>query len=75
MALWSKKIYHIIKDKRVITFDDYYIIFGNSQIRIKSSESKMFSNFGTGNAYFNSQGDKIEQFVGDNDREIDILGY
>ena len=36
MALWNKKIYHILKDKKGITYDDYFLIFGNSEIRIRA---------------------------------------
>ena len=59
MALWSQQMYDITSGARSITYDDYYIIFGNSELRIKSLETKVFSNFGVRNGYFESRGDKI----------------
>lgn len=43
-------------------YDKYYLIFGNSEIRIKGGEKEknVFSNFGVSNSYFNSKEDKIE---------------
>lgn len=39
-----------------MVYDKYFLIFGNSEIRIKSGEKKIFSNFGINNAYFFSRG-------------------
>ena len=38
MALWNKKIYHVNHGgkARGIIYDDFFLIFGNSEIRIKS---------------------------------------
>ena len=42
-------------------YDKFFLIFGNSQIRIKTGEKekKLFSNFGISASYFNSKGDKV----------------
>lgn len=59
----------------MITYDDYYIIFGNSEIRLKSLESKVFSNFGIANGYFENRGMGVETLLGQNKREIDLETY
>lgn len=50
---------------RSVTYDDYYMIFGNSEIRIKSQDNKVFSNFGTTNGYYNAQGESINILLGE----------
>jgi hypothetical protein len=60
MPLWNQKNYYVHKGSKGITYDDYYLIFGNSEVRIKSMETKVFSNFGLRSGYFDSRGDKIE---------------
>lgn len=39
-----------------MVYDKYFLIYGNSEIRIKSGEKKLFSNFGINNSYFFSRG-------------------
>lgn len=58
-SLWNQTFYMINKNSKGVTYDEYYIIFGNSELRIKSLETKIFSNFGIKNAYFDNRGDKI----------------
>ena len=38
----------------VLTYDEFFFLFGNSEIRIKSQEKKMYSNFGVSAAMFDS---------------------
>lgn len=40
---------------RGMVYDKYFIIFGNSEIRVKSGDRVLFSNFGVNNSYFNSR--------------------
>ncbi len=40
-------------------YDDFYCIFGNAELRIKTWENVIFSNFGIMGAHFNNRGDKI----------------
>lgn len=61
-------MYNLIPGAKGVTFDEYYMIFGNSELRIKTLETKMFSNFGIRNGYFDSKGDKIQDFLGEPDR-------
>ena len=44
------------KNSKALTYDEYYIIYGNSEIRIKSLETKVFSNFGVKNGFYDSRG-------------------
>jgi hypothetical protein len=64
LSLWKKKIYEL-KDKKAITYDDYYLIFGNSELRLRSLEFKLFSNFGIANSFYNNRGDKIHDLLGE----------
>ena len=52
-------MYYVHKNSKAITYDEYYIIFGNSEIRIKSLETKVMSNFGLRNGYYDSQGNGV----------------
>jgi hypothetical protein len=37
MSLTNKKCYYLVeKNKRSIAYDDFFVIFGNSEIRIRS---------------------------------------
>ena len=64
LSLWKKKAYEL-RDKRAITYDDYYLIFGNSEIRLRSLEFKLFSNFGISNIFYDSRGDKDHENLGE----------
>ena len=47
-----------------MVYDRYFLIYGNSEIRIKSGEKKLFSNFGINNSYFWSQGENVNMLFG-----------
>ena len=38
----------------VLTYDEFFFLFGNSEVRIKSQEKKMYSNFGVSAAMFDN---------------------
>lgn len=57
------------RNRRAITYDDFYIIFGNSEIRLKSLEKKLFSNFGISNGYYSSKGQKVSVLLGGSNTE------
>ena len=44
-----------------MVYDKFFLIFGNSEIRVKPGDKdrKVFSNFGVSNSYFNSEGDNV----------------
>lgn len=65
MSLTRKKCYFQIEhNKKAIIYDDFYVIFGNSEIRIKALEKKMLSNFGISSSYYHSNGDSVALFTG-----------
>ncbi len=50
ISITNRDVFSLVSnDKKAITYDDYYLIFGNSEVRIKNQEDKVFSNFGIGN--------------------------
>jgi hypothetical protein len=49
------------------TFDQYYLIFGNSEIRIK--EKQFFSNFGIRDSTFDQKNRKKTDILGENQKE------
>ncbi len=72
--LTRKKKYMTKKEVKssVVPFDDFYIIFGNSEIRIKGNETKLYSNFGASTGIFEVGNDKVEDFFGEKSTEIDV---
>ena len=63
MSLTNKKVYPLMEGKRSITYDNYFLIFGNSEIRIKQGELKVFSNFAIANGFFNPMGNNIDNLL------------
>ena len=46
-----------------MVYDPYFLIFGNAELRIKTGEKTVFSNFGIMNSYFNSRGKKVQDLL------------
>ena len=48
-----------------MVYDKFFLIFGNSEIRVKPGDKdrKVFSNFGVSNSYFNSEGDNVGKLL------------
>ncbi len=61
----TQKVYPLKTDAKfpVITYDQYYFIFGNSEIRIKTQDRTLFSNFGILSSTFSPLGDSSQQFL------------
>lgn len=55
-----------------MSYDEYYIIFGNSEIRLKSLELTIFSNFGISNGFFLTRGFGVEALLCNPNREVPI---
>ena len=64
----------VSSDKKAISYDEYYLVFGNSEVRIKSQENIVFSNFGISNEFFCSRGKKVDWLLGGdkNEREQEL---
>lgn len=58
---------------RGMTYDDFFLIFGNAELRIRANERTIFSNFGIGNSFFNNRSHRVNDILmeGDN-REVDL---
>lgn len=58
-----------------MTYDKFFLVFGNSEIRLKQSERVVFSNFGIVNSYFFTRKENVDSFLheGDN-REANLTG-
>ena len=39
---------------RITSYDDYFLLFGNYDLKIQAEKSKVESNFGMGTSYFES---------------------
>jgi hypothetical protein len=73
LSLTNQHVFYLHEGRRSVTYDDYYLIFGNSELRIKSQEQRIFSNFSIANAYFNPKGHKVDVLLGDaGNREVDM---
>ena len=61
---------------RGMTYDDFFILFGNAELRIRANEKTVFSNFGFSNGYFNNRGKKVQDLLGDGEnRELEFKSY
>lgn len=71
LSLWGQMTFEVKQKQRAISYDDYYLIFGNSELRLKSLEQKLFSNFGIANSYYDPKGEKVISILGQGkDREV-----
>jgi hypothetical protein len=53
---------------RGMTYDQFFVIYGNAELRIKSGLKTVFSNFGVNNAFYNSRGHKVDRFLNEEER-------
>ena len=59
-----------------MTYDTFFLIIGNSEIRLKQGEEKVFCNFGINNGHYNAKGSSVDDLLGEGkDRETPIAGY
>ena len=62
----------------VLTYDDFFFIFGNSELRLKSQEKKFFSNFGVANSTFENGTFPRTEFLGVSDmsnNELELICF
>lgn len=75
ISLWNKKVF-TFKQKKAIIYDDYYLIFGNAELRVRSQEFKLFSNFGINNSYYYNYGQKVGSLLGEGQQnEVHLAEY
>lgn len=60
-----KKFYTVKNDARlpVVSYDDYFCLFGNAEIRLKTQEAKVFSNAGIAASTFDLGRDTRTKFL------------
>lgn len=60
-----------------MTYDEFFFIIGNSELRMRSSEMKLFSNFAINNSFFDSRGYSVDTLFGygKDKREVPLLSY
>lgn len=58
-----------------MTYDPYYLIFGNAELRVRAGEEKVFSNLGINNSYFNSEGWRAKDLLNDSNNEVRLIDY
>lgn len=77
MAVNTGNLYEVKKGRRAISYDEYYILFGNSEIRMRTGENLIFSNFGIPNTSFDHKGNSVDALFGEgnNKRELPISSY
>jgi hypothetical protein len=67
--------YYERQQRSTISYDDYYIIFGNSEICIKVNDMHVLSNFAIQARHFNSKNRDVNFFLGDTKREAEMKIY
>jgi hypothetical protein len=75
VSLTNQLVFPLLEEKKSVTYDDYYIIFGNSEIRVKSLELSVFSNFGISNGFYNCKGMGVEAILCSPNREVEVETY
>ena len=76
MSLTSKMVFPVVEGKRSVNYDKFFLIFGNSEIRLRQGEFKVFSNFGIGSGFYKSTGATVNDLIGaGKEREVKIEGY
>ena len=59
-----------------IIYDDYFIIFGNREFRIRTLDNKIYSYFGRHDNYYDNKGESSpEVFFGDDSNEMEMNQY
>lgn len=76
-SVTNRKVFELLKSNcKAITYDDYFVIFGSSELRLKTQDTKVFSNFGINNAYYHSHGKNVDVLLGSGkDREVELQSY
>ena len=67
-SLTNRRSYPVKAGKCSIVYDENYLIFGNTELRISSHDNRLYSNFGISSGYFEANGDNIHNFIGTSQR-------
>jgi hypothetical protein len=67
-SLTNRRSYPVKNGKSSIVYDENYLIFGNTELRISSHDNRLYSNFGASCGYYEAKGDNIHNFIGTSQR-------
>jgi hypothetical protein len=73
VGLAERRAFRLQPGKRPLSYDPFYVIFGNAEFRLKSGELRFFSNLGIVSGYFDSQGCRHPVLTGSSEREVPAL--
>jgi hypothetical protein len=67
-SLTNQKCFELSKpNRKAITYDEFNIIFGNSEIVIQSLKDEVYSNFGIKNGFYNCGDYTVDLMLGAGD--------
>lgn len=70
VSLSNRECYYLSeKSRKATVYDDYFLIFGNSEVRIKTQEKKLFSNFGLNSNYYKNRGHGAVELLGTENKD------
>ena len=76
MSLSNRKSFPLLNGKNSMTYDEFFLIFGNAEIRIKHGEDKVYSNLGIMAARYNCLGSTVNDLLGaGKEREVKMAGF
>lgn len=77
ISLTNQKYFTLcVPNSRATVYDDFYLIFGCAEIRIRLNELKIFSNFGMINVAYNTRGETVNTLLGAGGvREVPMENY
>ena len=68
LSIDEEKAFSLSRNKRSLTYDEFFLIYGNSELRIRQGEMMFFSNFGIGAGFYNSRRESYEVLNGRGER-------
>ena len=73
-SLSENETYPCKKPEKAISYDKYFLIFGNSELRITPENQQIFSNFATLNSFYDKKDKTISDFLKEGDtREASFM--
>jgi hypothetical protein len=59
-----------------IGWEEHYLIWGNSELRIRFGETLMYSNFATNNGFYDNKDENVGMLLGNgSNRETEMYSY
>lgn len=65
ISINNRQVFELMEaNKKAVSYDDMYVIFGNSELRIRSGNNMLYSNFGILNSFYKNRGMKAGVLLG-----------